>query len=280
MRKAGFVPAPVWAGALLWAVCAPTGAVWSAPERMALVPGASQTSSRVDWYRSLIQKGHASERLGQKPDALADYTLAIESSALAGEDQVQVLFDRGRLLESMGRPRDALADYNAALFLSPDFAAARNNRDGIYVQLGRIAEVQGDFAGAREFYNQARAASPHFGPATERPGALAVGRESIGSGRGAPAAGNIGGPSADGHRREAQLQLGAWRSEQKAMQGWDHARALARDVLEGAAPRIIAVDLPGTGRFYRLRVTLTQTGSSGLCRALAAKGLDCLLVHD
>lgn len=249
MKKAGFVPAPVWVGALLWAACASMDAVWSAPEPIAPVPDVSQTSSRADWYRSLIQKGHASEHLGQKPDALADYTLAIESGALANDDQVQALFDRGRLLESMGRPRDALTDYSAALLLSPDFAAARSRRTGLYMHLGRTTEVQGDLAGAREFYHQALAADPHSGRAIERLGALAASLEDARPGGTIPLAGGAGGISADGGRREAQLQLGAWRSQQKAMQGWDRARALAPDVLEGAAPRIVAVDLPGAGRF-------------------------------
>jgi len=309
MKKAGFVPAPLWVGALLCSVCTPTGTSWSAPGIVTPAQDASSVASRADWYRSLIRKGHASERLGQRQDALADYTLAIENHALSGNDLVQVLFDRGRLLDGMGRPKDALADYSAALSLSPDFVAALNNRAGVYAQLGqlaearrdylsalgvadsserphsyfglgRIAEAQGDLAEAREFYNRALAADPRFGPATERLGVLLASRENIGIGATAPAADDPGGGPSNRRRLEAQLQLGAWRSEQRAARGWDHARALASDVLGGAAPRIVAVDLPGAGRFYRLRVTVAQSGSRGLCVALAAKGLDCMLVHD
>lgn len=304
MRKAGFVLAPVWVGALLLAVGAPAGAAWPVPETEMPAPEALSISSRADWYRSLIQRGHASERLGQRQDALADYTLAIESHTLMGSDQIQVLSDRARLREGMGRPKDALADYGRVLSLSPNFVAALNGRAGIharlgqfadarqdylsalavvgsserqhsYFGLGQVSEAQGDVAQAREFYNQALAADPHFGPAGERLGALFANRADIPPRN--PAEDNRDFPSGG---RETQLQLGAWRSEQKAARGWDHVKALASDVLDGAAPRIVPVDLPGVGRFYRLRVTVAQTGSRGLCMALTAKGLNCILVHD
>ena len=301
MKKTGFVPVPVWGAAMLWAACAPIAAAWSASTP---VPAALQSSSRADWYRSLIAKGHASERLGQKQDALADYTLAIESHVLTRSDQVQALLDRGLLLDGMGRPSDALADYNATLLLSPNLVAALNNRAGIYARLGRlaearrdylsalgvasnserhfsyfgmgqIAEIQGSFTEAADFYSRSLAVDPHFRLAEERMDALGAYLQ-----RTAPQMTFSEQAPPDQGRREAELQLGAWRSEQNAARGWDHARTVASDVLEGAAPRIVVVDLPGAGRFYRLRVTVAQTGSRGLCGALAAKGLDCFAVHE
>jgi len=273
MRKAGFVLAPVWLGALLLAVGAPAGAAWPAPETEMPAPEALSIPSRADWYRSLIQKGHASERLGQRQDALADYTLAIESHALMGNDQIEVLSDRARLREGMGRPKDALADYGTVLSLSPNFVAALNGRAVIYARqgqfadachdylsalavvgsserqhsyfgLGQVSEAQGDVAQAREFYNLALAADPHFGPAGERLSALIANRENVPSDL---AAGDPSDFPSGG--RKTLLQLGAWRSEQKAARGWDHVKALASNILQGVAPRIVPVNLPRAGRF-------------------------------
>ena len=76
-------------------------------------------------------------------------------------------------------------------------------------------------------------------------------------------------------KREPQVQLGAWRSPENAAKGWTQARQLAGEALDGLSPRIVAVDLPGVGRYYRLRVAAAQTSPRALCVALAAKGLDC-----
>src|SRR5262249_46714111 len=49
--------------------------------------------------------------------------------------------------------------------------------------------------------------------------------------------------SGQGENR-GQVQLGAWRSEAEANQGWDHALQQAGDTLKGFSPRIVAVELP------------------------------------
>jgi len=82
--------------------------------------------------------------------------------------------------------------------------------------------------------------------------------------------GTVGGPLA---------QLGAWRQEAEATQAWDRALKRAGTELAGLSPNIVAVDLPGRGRYYRLRVR-SDAGASKLCTSLAAKGLDCLPVRD
>jgi len=283
MKKVGFLPALIWGGALLWAICSPAGIAWSEPEARTSTLDASQALSRPDWYRSLIQKGHASERLGQKQDALADYTLAIESHVLGDAEQTQVLFARGQLLDGMGRLKDALADYNSVLSMSPDFAAAHNSRADIYRRLGQTTTDRGDLTAAADSYGRAPPIDPPVTLADDGPGALASRRESLHPEHPASMSEesrNILAASPRRQRPDVQVQLGAWRSEQNAAKGWDHARALASEVLGGAAPRIVVVDLPGVGRFYRLRVGAGQIGSRELCVALAAKGLDCILVHD
>jgi len=78
-----------------------------------------------------------------------------------------------------------------------------------------------------------------------------------------------------------QLQLGAWRSEAAAMEGWNRATRQAGDLLDGLMPRIVAADLPGKGRYYRLRASpVSSTDPAQLCKALVAKGLDCILAQD
>ena len=342
MRNFGFFPTMIWAGALPWAAAlllatTQPGSAADAPATEISPKGISPS----DWNRSLIRQGHASERLGQKQDALADYTLAIESQVLAGNDRVQALFDRGLLLDGLGRLTDALADYNAALSMSPQFVAALNNRASIYTRLGRlaearsdylsalsaggpesrysyfglgqIAEVQGSPTEAKDFYSRALAADPNFALASERLAALSDARQIFSPL--SPTAGAIGrsaedmpgsGSGTDVHPktlipdpiltavenapphvpssapalRDAQVQLGAWRSPERAVEGWNQARVLAGEILGGFSPRIVAVDLPGAGRYYRLRVAVVRNGPRAFCAALAAKGLDCIPARD
>ena len=300
--------------------------------------------------------GHASEATGQKLDALADYTLAIESHALADDEQAHALFDRGLLLDGMNRLEEAVGDYSAALALVPDFAAALNNRANAYRRLGRladarqdylaslavgnpksqysyfglgqIAEAQGDNVEAEALYNRALAADPHYGLAREKLALLASNQNAVLSPQvpaqtepsSAPCqpAGRIlvadqailrpalqpslQNPGTDSEKAPAahggdgmrplqaplerassdvpQVQLGAWRSRGEAAQGWNQALGRAGEALKGLSPRIVAVDLPAAGRFYRLRVSVGQAGPTGFCAALAARGQDCIPARD
>jgi hypothetical protein len=79
----------------------------------------------------------------------------------------------------------------------------------------------------------------------------------------------------------AQVQLGAWRSQAEADAGWDKARAKAGGFLDRLNPRVVTADLPGKGRYYRLRVAPPAGQSrASLCYSLAAKGLICMSVWD
>src|ERR1700759_4159580 len=87
-------------------------------------PQAAPSLSPLEWNRSLVARGRVSEKLGQNEDAMADYTLAIESHALPTDEQARALFDRGLLFDGLSRLDEAVADYSASLVLSPNFAAA------------------------------------------------------------------------------------------------------------------------------------------------------------
>ena len=324
-------------------------------------PKAAPNLSPLEWNRSLMARGRVSEKLGQNEDAMADYTLAIESHALPADEQARALFDRGLLFDGLSRLDEALADYSASLVLSPSFAAALNNRANVYRRLGRLAEARRDYLAAlevgnpqsqysyyglgeiaeaeggktqaEEFYTKALSADPKYDLARDRLAALSSGEQMV---RLDPPASNpppLTAPSPSptsspiattddtaspialhpppapsqrlsrirtihrdstvagdpplkpslGAEQEAggkQVQLGAWRSEAEANQGWGHALERAPDALKGFSPRIVAVELPKAGRYYRLRVAAGQEGAKGLCAALAAKGLDCMPVRD
>ena len=170
-------------------------------------PQAAPSLSPLEWNRSLIARGRVSEKLGQNEDAMADYTLAIESHALPADEQARALFDRGLLFDGLSRLDEALADYSASLGLSPQFAAALNNRGNVYRRLGRMAEARRDYLAAleagnpqsqfsyyglgevaeaeggkseaKEFYAKALAADPKYDLARDRLAALSSGEQMV-----------------------------------------------------------------------------------------------------
>jgi tetratricopeptide (TPR) repeat protein len=78
-----------------------------------------------------------------------------------------------------------------------------------------------------------------------------------------------------------EVQLGAWRSEGEANAGWDEARHHVGGALDGLSPHIVTADLPGRGRYYRLRVSVTAGQSPmAFCADLNARGVACLPARD
>ena len=78
----------------------------------------------------------------------------------------------------------------------------------------------------------------------------------------------------------AQIQLGAWRTEEEAGAGWNKARQQAGNLLDGLSPHIVAADLPGKGRYYRLRAGPVQGPAASLCGELLLRGLPCIPARD
>ena len=75
-----------------------------------------------------------------------------------------------------------------------------------------------------------------------------------------------------------QAQLGAWRSEAEAAEGWKRLVGQADGALAGFSPHIVAVDLPDKGRFYRLRVVTLD--ARRLCTTLTTLSISCLPVRQ
>jgi tetratricopeptide (TPR) repeat protein len=77
----------------------------------------------------------------------------------------------------------------------------------------------------------------------------------------------------------AMVQLGAWRSEAEAREGWAVAQSMAADILGELSPLIVRADLPGRGVYYRLRIA-TSAPVSQFCAVLMQKGLACIPARD
>ena len=78
-----------------------------------------------------------------------------------------------------------------------------------------------------------------------------------------------------------QVQLGAWRSAAEAQAGWRKAKAAAGTLLDGVSPHVLIAELPGKGRYYRLRVQPGANRSQAeFCTLLTQKGQACVPAKD
>ena len=359
MRKA----TPVGAAILAWTVLSgPVQAAAFAQISAALAAGNGAQAlvlaeaglgetglSNADRVRLLADRGFAHNLEGERDNALADFTQAIDIKSLPNPEQARLYLERGLILDAMNKFDDAIGDYGAALRLNPDSAPALNNRANVFRRqnrfeearrdylaslaannpapeypfygLGQVAESEGKPAEAKNFYARALAANPGYGLAAERlqalGGAPASGQPIIlkppaSAGTAAPPvvlkvppaapapapvihppvpqkSASIQAPSpvtvadhpSGPDLRPAldkpvgeQAQLGAWRSEGEAAEGWKRATAQAGGALGGFSPRIVTVDLPGKGRYYRLRVITLD--AKHLCTTLTALKVSCI----
>lgn len=87
-------------------------------------------------------------------------------------------------------------------------------------------------------------------------------------------------PAAD-QSGKGEVQLGAFRSEAEARAAWAKAQTQAGQLLSGRDPRVVVADLPGKGRYYRLRTNpASGVSQRQFCDSLTAKGLGCFPVRD
>ncbi len=328
-------------------------------EQLAGATIADQNATPAARAQAFFVRGLARDALGNREDALVDFTEALWLKVLPADQAARVLYDRGVALDELGRPHDALGDYDAALKLLPGFAAAYNNRANIerregryalarldyrralkagdpakefpYFGLGQIAEAQKRYALARRYYGRALAANPHFALASQSlaaldmrsPVAVAVvtprprPREHLAAAsyevpapapqpahpdlrativdtdHAAPAAAPSASPVLAAAAAPAasppapvptspdhQIQLGAWRDEADAAQGWNRIAGAVGDLLHNLTPHIVAADLPGKGRYFRLRAgPVDRTAAREICGALRSRGFSCLPVN-
>jgi len=260
--------------------------------------------------QALLQRGFLRDALGQLNEAIGDYSSVVE---LKGASSATALNNRANIYRRQNKLGQARRDYLAAL------SGGGGKAQYSYYGLGQIAEAQHDARAARDFYVKAAIVDPDYAAAAERltalgapPAGVVLSQEKKIILRPPPGDGasrhdvppgplrsvNFTAPSVSPVKLPAlrpaldqpgtgtslprgnQIQLGAWRSHAEADAAWDSAKAAAGTALDGFSPHILIADLPGKGRFFRLRVNL-EVGRSGaaLCANLTAKGITCIPVQ-
>jgi len=250
--------------------------------------------------RAFFDRGVTLDELGRTDEAVADYTAALKINA----SFAPALNNRANAERRLNHLPEAKADYQAAL------VAGDREKEYPYYGLGQIAELEGNMRDAAEDYRMALAANGQYTLAAQRLAALGTQPGKIDLQPPAappPAAPPIVTASYEppplalrpailGHDREKHVatldparhvvapasssggggvvQLGAFRDEAAASAGWNTLVAKSDGALDGLTPQIVAADIPGKGKFYRLR---TEAGA-GLCTMLAAKQLACMPV--
>lgn len=263
--------------------------------------------------RALFFRGVALEEQNRTDDALADYSAAIKL-----EKYAPAFNNRANIYRRRGHAAEARRDYLSALTAvnlhpqysyfglgqlaeaSGDKAGARNfyaravAADPPYADANaRLAALDtGDDApiilrpppGGAKSYGDVMLRPPqvqveHLRPPSRQSGSRPEARNVALVTHGGPALRPAIVDSAASPPPGPEIQLGAWRSKAEADQGWDRARKLAPDLLGGLKARVVPVDLPGQGRYYRLRAGPAPGGAS-LCETLQGRGLECMAARD
>lgn len=233
---------------------------------------AAALNNRANIYRRLRRFGEA-ER---------DY----RASLAAGNPKSEYpYYGLGQIAEAEGKKDQARALYAKALASDPDFVLARQKAASLEEQKTALLDqpidlhppapkgVRAEAAAARPALRSESPKPIHLRPPIRPAAALPAAYEHK-----SPALK----PALDGAESHlgGQVQLGAWRSQAEAEQGWDRAVKQAGAVLDGYSPHIVAADLPQAGRYYRLRLAAGRDGAKSLCAALSAKGLACIPARD
>lgn len=248
--------------------------------------------------RAFFDRGIVLDEMGHTNRAIADYSAALKLVPTFPA----ALNNRANAWRRLGHYAAARRDYEASL--------ANGNTQPQYSNygLGRIAEAQGNPLAARDYYRTALSADPNYALARRRLAALGktwtpaafvlhppklapkpaariartqkpMTRVSYTPDAGIPSLRPaILGPPV--HRAKARVQLGAYRAEGDAAKGWNHLTDKAGGLLDGLTPQIVSVDLPGRGRFWRLRAgPMGRHDAHVLCAQLKSRGLACMPVR-
>ncbi|MEI9889083.1 MAG: tetratricopeptide repeat protein [Rhizomicrobium sp.] len=233
---------------------------------------------------ALNNRANAWRRLGKLDAARADYLASIA----AGNPRLEYPnFGLGQVAEAAGQPERARGYYRAALAANSQFALATE-------RLTALANAQPPSGTAASPVNRVSAPdtpvvlrpppgtpSSADGPVVLRPPAIHL-RPPVARRASPPAPGLDLKPAfSEGSSKNQTVQLGAWRSETDATDAWNRIIATGGNLLAGLSPQVVPIDLPGKGRFYRLRAGPVSRGvAPGLCEALRAKNLECIVVRD
>lgn len=233
---------------------------------------------------ALNNRANAYRRLGRLAEAKRGYLASLK----AGNPAPQYpWYGLGQIAEAQGKPDDAVNWYAKAVKADGNYALAAQRlaalqRPGGVSQAAIVLRppkpaVPPAKSVADEVSAPVRAEMASYSPAASaasvlRPAILGL-RRSIDTGGSRGHAG-LGAPGS------AMIQLGAWRDQGDAADGWNHVAGAAGKILQGRTPQIIAADIPGKGLYYRLRVSVRDWHhANALCAQLKARDLACLPVR-
>lgn len=239
---------------------------------------------------ALNNRANVYRRQGRLVEARRDYVAALE----AGTPNPQYpYFGLGQIAEAEGDMLAARNFYSRALIADPGFPLARDRLAALGAPAEGPADAEvivlrppppkegGPIVLRPPPAVQAMATSQASTPAVDPgPAPVAQTRASRSFPVPSPARGvRLRPPIVEDAASGPLVQLGAWRSEAEAREGWAVARASAGDLLTGLTPLIVTTVLPGRGTFYRLRVAAPGTAAA-FCAALEDKGQACLPVPN
>ena len=236
---------------------------------------------------ALSNRANVYRRLGRLAEAKRDYLAALAAGNGARE---YPCYGLGQIAEKLGDFDTARDYYNKALAANPGYALAAQSltalnhaqRASIVLRpppvkpaapSGHAAKTAVGPASYVHLPEPVRQPPPNPPPAriAERDTAAPALRHAIVDGGTKPAADS---PT-------ALIQLGAFRDQASARDGWNKIVGASGGVLQGKSPLVVSVDLPGKGRLWRLRTAVGDISSARrLCAELAAKGLACMPARD
>ena len=230
---------------------------------------------------ALNNRGNAHRRLNRLPLARADYL----ASLAAGNSHVEYPnFGLGEIAEASGQTDEARGYYRAALAANPQFMLASERLNALGnapLSAAELLVVLRPPAQGEVHLRPPSQGAIHLRP----PGQMAVHLRPPRAERSAlpasPLPGVLKPAINEGGQAGQTVQLGAWRSQSDATNAWSRIAAVSGDLLAGLSPQVIPVDLQHKGRFYRLQAGPVRSGTaSGLCTALRAKGIACMVVPN
>ncbi len=241
-----------------------------------------------DFAPALNNRANVYRRQGKLALAKRDYLVALTSRNAARE---YPYFGLGQIAQAQSDSETARDYYRKALLANPGYALAAQSLAALDSVMKPVSYAVHPLPAKRESTvpkispqpAQANAPAPtqvHLVSPTHAPAPL----QTAAKGAGPPLRKTI---LDSGAKRTAipsivpaaQIQLGAFRDQASAMEGWSKFAARADGLLGGFSPHIVPADLPGKGRFWRLRVDVTDKAEARkLCAALFSHGLVCLVV--
>ncbi len=223
---------------------------------------------------ALNNRANALRRLGRLAEAKRDY----EASLAGGNTMPQYSeYGLGQIAEKQGRLQDAELYYRKALAANPQYTLAQKRLAALGESHGRSGAVAWKTVRSAPAAESGVTKVSYDGGLTLRPAMDSVPRTQVAALNDPPAAATATASGAAASEPQNFVQLAAYRAEADAAFGWNHMVDKAGGLLDGLTPVVVSVDIPGRGRFYRLRTGPVDDAGT-LCEQLKSHGLACIPV--